>query len=311
LVEARPELCVGVQLFPAMTDDYTMRRTRRLAAAILVVAAGAAADPGRPADALADLLATHRVAAHRGGYGMPDSNTVARFELARQQGADIVETDLRVSKDGVVFLFHNALLDKVTNCTGPFAKRTAAELAHCHLRGLERGPDRFEDALRWSEGRVVVDAELKAADATEPAIDLVRRYGAYDWVYFQVGNGLDTYRRVRRYDARVALEAAPHGPRGEQWLAELLAKRDPRLLLIQLHPDFLSERVREAVRAAGKRTSINAWTLAPETAAASCTDVFARGIDVAVTNAPKSCAGQRDQAIASSSAAAPSRAPTR
>ena len=139
----------------------------------------------------------------------------------------------------------------------------------------------------------------------------MRRYSAYDWVYFQVGNGLDTYRRARRYDARVALEAAPHGPGGESWLAELLAQNDPRLLIIQLHPDFLSSRIRQAIREAGKRTSINAWTLAPETDVASCSAVYARGIDIAVTNAPESCAAQRDQAIVSPSAAAPSPAPTR
>ena len=98
-------------------------------------------------------------------------------------------------------------------------------------------------------------------------------------------------------------------PRGEGWLAELLAENDPRLLIIQLHPDFLSPGIREAVRAAGKRTSLNAWTLAPETERASCAAVFARGIDIAVTNAPESCASQRDQTVASPDAAVPSRSP--
>ena len=279
---------------------------------MLVGVVGPAAQRALAADDLASRLATPRVAAHRGGYGVPDSNTVARFELARQQGADIVETDLRLSKDGIVFLFHNRLLDRVTSCSGPFASLTAAELEHCHLRGLDHGPDRFEEALRWSQGRVVVDAELKTGEVTEPAIDLVRRYAAYDWVYFQVGNGLDAYRRVRRYDARVALEAGPHGPSGESWLAELLARHDPRLLIIQLHPDFLSTAILQKVHDAGKRASINAWTLVPETNAASCSAAFARGIDVAVTNAPESCVRQRDQAFAAPSAAeARSPAPTR
>jgi len=233
-------------------------------AGMLAGIVGLAADPAREADDLAGRLGHPRVAAHRGAYGVPDSNTVARFEVARQQGADIVETDLRLSKDGVVFLFHNGLLDDVTSCKGPFASRTAAELDHCHLRGLDHGPDRFEAALQWSRGRVVIDAELKSAEVTEAAIDLVRRYAAYDWVYFQVGNGLDLYRRARKYDARVALEAAPHGPRGERWLAELLARKDPRLVVIQLHPDFLSSQILRTVREAGKRTSINAWTLAPD-----------------------------------------------
>ena len=281
---------------------------RALLAAALLFAAAAPAP-----DELAARLSTPRVAAHRGGFGVPDSNTVARFEIARGQGADIVETDLRLSKDGVVYLFHNALMDRVTSCTGPFASHTSAEIDACHLTGLGHGPDRFEDALRWSRGRVVLDAELKTPDVSEAAIDLVRRYDAYDWVYFQVGNGLSTYERVRRYDRRVALEASPRGANGERWLAALLAKNDPRLLIIQLHPDFYSRKILQAVRDGGKRTSMNAWTLAPETDAASCDATYARGIDIAVTNAPASCASQRDRMFAAPSAAAapPSPAPRR
>jgi glycerophosphoryl diester phosphodiesterase len=254
---------------------------------------------------LAARLRGPRVAAHRGGFGFPDSNTVARFEVARGQGADIVETDLRVSKDGIVFLFHNELLDRVTSCTGPIASRTAAELSRCHLRGLAHGPDRFEAALRWSRSRVVIDAELKTPAAARPAIDLVRRYGAYDWVYFQVGNGLRTYQLVRDYDARAALEAGPRGVRGEQLLAELLAKRDPHLLIIALHPDFLSKEIVSAVRASGKLTSLNAWQLAPEENGATCAHLFELGIDIAVTNAPAQCVRQRDEARASASQSTP------
>ena len=276
-----------------------------LAAALLVAAAAPAPDE------LAARLATPRVAAHRGGYGAPDSNTVARFEISREQGADIVETDLRLSKDGVVYLFHNELMDKVTSCAGPFASHTSAEIDACHLTGLDRGPDRFEDALRWSRGRVVIDAELKTPEVSEAAIDLVRHHSAYDWVYFQVGNGLSTYERVRRYDRRVALEASPRGAKGERFLAALLAKKDPRLLIIQLHPDFYSRRILQAVRDGGKRTSMNTWMLVPETEGASCDAAYARGIDIAVTNAPQSCVTQRDRMFAAPSAPAPSPAPTR
>jgi glycerophosphoryl diester phosphodiesterase len=266
---------------------------RSLCALALVLLGSVAARAGEP-DLIARLRGP-RVAAHRGTYGAPGANTIAGFEAARRQGADIVETDLRVSKDGVVFLFHDELLDRETVCRGPLASHTSDELARCRLRGLDRGPDRFEDALRWSGGRVVIDAELKTPDAARPAIDLVRRHAAFEWVYFQVGDGLGTYRRVRDYDARAALEA---GPRSEKSLAALLAANDSRLVLIQLRPGFLSEGLVSRVRASGKLTSLNAWLLAPERGAASCDRAFALRIDVAVTNAAGDCAKQRDGARA-------------
>ena len=276
-----------------------------LAALALALTAETRAPAGAGSRDLLARLRGPRVAAHRGGFGFPDSNTVARFELARRQGVDIVETDLRTSSDGVVFLFHDTLMDHATNCTGPFASHTAAEIDRCRLNGLDRGPDRFEAALRWSRGRVVIDAELKTGSATRPAIDLVRRYRAYDWVYFQVGNGLRTYQGVRDYDARVAVEAAPRGPRGEHWLAELLAKRDPRLVLIQLHPDFMSSRILSSIRESKKLTSLNAWLLGSETDGPSCAHVYALGIDVAVSNSAERCAKQRDETRAAERGSAP------
>jgi glycerophosphoryl diester phosphodiesterase len=266
-----------------------------LAVLIATLATGyVQAERGADGHALRARLRGPRVAAHRGGYGNPDENTVERFELARRHGVDVVETDLHVSKDGVVFLFHDARLERATLCTGRFADRTAAEIERCALRGLARGPDRFEDALRWSRGRVVIDAEFKTVRAIEPAIDLVRRYDAYDWVYFQVGPRSRAYERVRAYDRRVAVEASPRGPDGKRWLAELLATRDPHLVSIQLHLDLLSDELVDEVRAAGKLASLNAWRLAPETDDASCAAVFAHGIDIAVTDAPESCVRQRE-----------------
>jgi hypothetical protein len=284
-----------------------VRTVRLIAVAALALGLGAATNPAAAADsgALLKRLRGPRVAAHRGGYGFPDANTVARFEVARGLGADIVETDLRLSKDGVVFMFHDSLLDRKTTCTGPIASHTAAEIGRCHLRGLDRGPDRFESALRWSRGRVVIDAEIKTPEVTRPAIDLVRRHRAYDWVYFQVGNGMRTYRAVRDYDRRIAVEAGPRGPNGERLLAELLASNDPHLVLIQLHPDFLSSRILGSIHASEKLASLNAWLLAPEETGASCARVFELGIDVAVTNAAGSCAKQRDEARASSRKSAP------
>ena len=281
-----------------------MLRARVVAIVCLVASAVSAASVRAEELPLAERIRQHPIVAHRGGYPYDDSNTLSRFEKARQNGSQIVEMDLRASSDGVVFLFHDKDLRYATdNCRGPFESLTAAQIDHCRLNGLQSGPERFERVLQWSHGRVVLDAELKTASVVRPAIELVQRYGAYEWVYFQVRNGLALYREVRKYDARVALEAAPVGPHAKLYFDQLLALNDPKLLIIQLHPETLSAENLERLHQTGKLTSIDAWRVAPErtwsfgplSRTASCLDVWRQGIDIAITNDPEDCIRQRSE----------------
>ena len=79
--------------------------------------------------------------AHRGGAldnGMPVAyeNSLAAFRAAPARGADVVELDVHVSKDGVPFVMHDGTLDRTTDCTGPVADHTAAEIDACHIDRL-------------------------------------------------------------------------------------------------------------------------------------------------------------------------------
>ncbi|MCC6905116.1 MAG: hypothetical protein IT326_04675 [Anaerolineae bacterium] len=65
---------------------------------------------------------------HRGNLDECPENTLASFRRALEQGADIIETDVHLSADGVFMLIHDATLDRTTNGTGPVATRTLAEL---------------------------------------------------------------------------------------------------------------------------------------------------------------------------------------
>ncbi|MGH9331201.1 MAG: glycerophosphodiester phosphodiesterase family protein, partial [Vicinamibacterales bacterium] len=120
--------------------------------------------------------------AHRGASAYSPEHTLAAYGLALQQGADFVEQDLAVSKDGVLVCIHDVSLERTTNVEEVF-------------------PDRFvEDKSggapvgRWPVHNFTV-AEIKRLDAGswfdqkfagarvptfQEAIDLVRgRAGLY------------------------------------------------------------------------------------------------------------------------------------
>src|ERR1051326_5111070 len=56
------------------------------------------------------------VVAHRGDCAHAPENTLPAFELAVQKKADAIETDVRLTKDGVAVLLHDASLKKTTGC---------------------------------------------------------------------------------------------------------------------------------------------------------------------------------------------------
>jgi glycerophosphoryl diester phosphodiesterase len=90
--------------------------------------------------ALAVATATHRAAdtdsttkkilvAHRGASGYAPEHTIESYELAIKQGADFVEQDLQITKDGVLVCLHDESLERTTNVEEMFPDRSTEERA--------------------------------------------------------------------------------------------------------------------------------------------------------------------------------------
>jgi glycerophosphoryl diester phosphodiesterase len=66
--------------------------------------------------------------AHRGNRVACPENTMAAFRQAIADGADIIETDLHLTADGVFVCIHDATVDRTTDGSGAVAGMTLAEL---------------------------------------------------------------------------------------------------------------------------------------------------------------------------------------
>ncbi len=73
-------------------------------------------------------LAKPLVIAHRGTPRELPENTLASFARALEQGADVLETDLRFSQDGTIVLVHDETLDRTTNGSGLVASHSLDEI---------------------------------------------------------------------------------------------------------------------------------------------------------------------------------------
>ena len=69
-----------------------------------------------------------RLIAHRGhSLGAPEQ-TMAAYEMAIRLGADMIEADVRRTRDGVLVMLHDATLDRTTDAAGAVAEQMLAEI---------------------------------------------------------------------------------------------------------------------------------------------------------------------------------------
>ena len=149
--------------------------------------------------------------AHRGGAHHPEltglENTQAAFAHAVALGYRYLETDVHVTRDGVLVAFHDALLERVTDGAGSLEQLESGELAEVRVGGREPVPTLAALVSAFPDARFNID--LKAGAAVAPLAAFVRERGLHDRVLVGSFSG----RRLRRFrrlaGPRVATSASP------------------------------------------------------------------------------------------------------
>jgi len=160
------------------------------------------------------------VFAHRGGAGLAPENTIPAFDHGLSLGADGLELDVHLSRDGVVVVHHDRTLERTTNLTGAVAAHTASELARADAgyrfqqngdfpwRGRGAGvPTLAEVLARYRDAPIIIELKENAPGLAHAALDVVRRAGALERVCFG-SFGLRVLRAVRASEPAAATSAA-------------------------------------------------------------------------------------------------------
>lgn len=151
--------------------------------------------------------------AHRGGARHPElgglENTRAAFAHAVSLGYRYLETDVHVTRDGVLVAFHDALLDRVTDGVGGLEHVTAEELTRHKVGGREPVPRLAELVSAFPEAWFNID--LKTAAAVPVLAAFVREQGLQDRVLVGSFSG----RRLRRFRRLVGPQVPTSASPGE------------------------------------------------------------------------------------------------
>ena len=243
-------------------------------------------------------LSARPVIAHRGASASAPENTLPAFELAVEQGADALELDVRLTRDGAAVVIHDDTLDRTTDLTGPVRAHTLAD-----LRGADAGrwftPDHrrtfpFRDTgvriptlaeVLWTFPAMPVMIEVKEPEVQEAVRRALIENGAAERcvVASELAGALELFRQE-------PFACGASGPEISTLYRAVLLRRTLRecryrLLSVPLRWHGLPVPTRGFVQAARKLgCPVHVWTVNDP---ATARRLWARGVAGIVTNVPE------------------------
>ena len=133
------------------------------------------------------MVVAHRAGWKKDGIVLRAENSFAAIDHAVSTGVEMVELDVRRSKDGTLVIMHDETLDRTTSCHGKVVEFTLAELRACRLlvEGDHRPTDEhvftLEEAMLHARGRILINIDNKLEpEALVEVADLARSLGMTD-----------------------------------------------------------------------------------------------------------------------------------
>lgn len=147
--------------------------------------------PGAPAHPYYEGVTGPQVIAHQGGDGVWPGDTLFAFEKAVGIGADVLEMDAHITKDGHIVLMHDETVDRTTDGTGRIEEMTLAGLKELDAaydwssdggqtfpyRGLGiQVPTLAEVFEKFPQMRYAIEIKLSEIPIDVPLCELIRLY---------------------------------------------------------------------------------------------------------------------------------------
>lgn len=242
------------------------------------------------------------VIAHRGGAGLWPENTLYAFERAGAAGVDVIETDVRATKEGELVVLHDAGVERTTDGSGPVASMTLAGLKALDaayrfspdggrtfpLRGLGvKVPTLREVFAALPRMRFNIEPKQTAPSLVAPLCRLIREHGMTDRVMVASFSGT-TIGEFRRECPEVATSASTGEVAHFLALHEagLAASYSPAMQALQVpeRTGALRLLTRSFVEAAhGRNLRVHAWTVNDE---GEMRRLLEMGVDGVMTDYP-------------------------
>jgi len=121
------------------------------------------------------------VVAHRGASKIAPENTLKSFKKAIELGADMIELDVRATKDREIVVIHDADISRTSNGKGFVRMYTLEELRRYDFGEGEKIPT-LTDVLELARDKILVNIELKEPDIVKEVVEIIKKTEMVDQV---------------------------------------------------------------------------------------------------------------------------------
>ena len=117
---------------------------------------------------------------HRGAMGHETENTIASVEKALELNVDMIEIDVFVIKSGELVVFHDEILDRLTDTSGSIEDFTWEELQKVVVKGNHHIPT-LAEVIETINQKVPLNIELKGKNTAKPTFELLQTFYKKGW----------------------------------------------------------------------------------------------------------------------------------
>jgi len=137
--------------------------------------------------------------AHRGFSGQYPENTLLAFQKAIEVGADVIEFDVRSSKDGELVVIHDSTVDRVSNGTGRVDQLTLAELKKLDL-GLGQKIPTLKETLDLVAGKTGLNIHVRVkGKQLDRVVELIKEYDIVEEAFIVTKDPQEVLRLRKKY----------------------------------------------------------------------------------------------------------------
>ncbi len=120
------------------------------------------------------------IVGHRGAKGVKPENTISAVKYAIETGVDIIEVDVRKTKDNVLILLHDPDFKRVS---GKDIKPEDVEFSYIkeHITVYGEPVATLEEAILTVEGKTGLFIEVKETETTADILEIIVKHNVVDW----------------------------------------------------------------------------------------------------------------------------------